>query len=77
MANKVCIKKKSIKIFSNHFSEQKFYLIKSCPIEFKLSHFLDKIFGKNMLGFQLNRTTFYKIKFLLRKIIAENFDTFF
>ena len=29
---------------------RKCYLIKSCPIWFKLCHFLDKVFGKNMLS---------------------------
>ena len=65
---KVWIKKKVSKL------GWKFYLIKSCSIEFKLSYFLDKVSGKNMLRFQLNRTTFYLKKILLRKMTAENCD---
>ena len=42
---------------------RKFYLVKSCSIWFKLWHFLNKVFGKNMWKFQQNQTTFYEIIF--------------
>ena len=63
--------KKSIKI------RIKILFNKKCPIEFKFSHFLDKIFGKNMSRFQLNPTTFYKIKFCLEKLLLKILILFF
>ena len=50
---KVLCKKKLSKL------GRKFYFTKSCSIWFELRHFLDKVYGKNMLKFSLNKTTFY------------------
>ena len=55
----------------------KCYLIKSCLILFKLWYFLDKVLVKNMIQFQLNWTTFYKIKFSTESGSSNDYDTFF
>ena len=55
---------------------RKFYLVKSCSIWFKLWHFLNKVFGKNMLRFQIIRTTFNKIKFCSEKWLLKTVTLF-
>ena len=57
VVNVRCESQKKVSKFQWKFFKQKVVQFGS---NFKLSHFLDKISGKNMLSFQLNWTTFYK-----------------